>query len=202
VGTSAPEVASAPGCIFKRLLLEDDAILVDFRFFFHAPPSQWGGVDLDSRNSGCARLGGEVGPPLGFYFIIIFFSIFSLGHRDPHVQRRVNPFKQQPTFSPSGRDLSALFGSEKPSTGALALSLSRHSPSYRHLSATSLRLYSNPPLCLGSFLPLNSEGGQLNPPPSPGRAAFQPPAWYALELMWNPQRGCLAHYRVSLPCYG
>ena len=24
-----------------------------------------GGLDLDSRNSGCARLGGEVGPPLG-----------------------------------------------------------------------------------------------------------------------------------------
>ena len=23
------------------------------------------GLDLDSRNSGCARLGGEVGPPLG-----------------------------------------------------------------------------------------------------------------------------------------
>ena len=24
-----------------------------------------GGLELDSRNSGCARLGGEVGPPLG-----------------------------------------------------------------------------------------------------------------------------------------
>ena len=24
-----------------------------------------GGLDLDSRNRGCARLGGEVGPPLG-----------------------------------------------------------------------------------------------------------------------------------------
>jgi len=30
---------------------------------FHAPLS--GGLDLDSRKSGCARLGGEVGPPLG-----------------------------------------------------------------------------------------------------------------------------------------
>ena len=29
------------------------------------PPPQWWGLDLDSRNSGCARLGGEVGPPLG-----------------------------------------------------------------------------------------------------------------------------------------
>ena len=28
------------------------------------PPSE-GGLDLDSRNSGCARLGGEVAPPLG-----------------------------------------------------------------------------------------------------------------------------------------
>ena len=67
----------------------------------------------------------------------------------------------------------------------LLLSLSRHFPSDRHLSATSLRLYSNPPP-LGSFLSLNSEGGQLNPPPPPGRAAFQPPAWYALEMRWNP----------------
>jgi hypothetical protein len=31
--------------------------------FFPAPPLS-GGLDLDSRNSGCARLGGEVGPPL------------------------------------------------------------------------------------------------------------------------------------------
>ena len=69
----------------------------------------------------------------------------------------------------------------------LLLSLSQHFPSDRHLSATSLRLYSNPPP-LGSFLSLNSEGGQLNPPPPPGRAAFQPPAWYALEVRWNPQR--------------
>ena len=33
--------------------------------FFTPPPPQWGGLDLDSRSSGCARLGGEVGPPLG-----------------------------------------------------------------------------------------------------------------------------------------
>jgi len=32
---------------------------------FHAPPPSVGGLDLDSRSSGCARLGGEVGPPLG-----------------------------------------------------------------------------------------------------------------------------------------
>jgi len=31
---------------------------------FSAPPSV-GGLDLDSRSSGCARLGGGVGPPLG-----------------------------------------------------------------------------------------------------------------------------------------
>ena len=34
------------------------------RYFFYAPPLS-GGLDLDSRSSGCARLGGEVGPPLG-----------------------------------------------------------------------------------------------------------------------------------------
>ena len=32
---------------------------------FSRPPPQWGGLDLHSRSSGCARLGGEVGPPLG-----------------------------------------------------------------------------------------------------------------------------------------
>jgi len=32
--------------------------------FFIAPPLS-GGLDLDSRSSGCARLGGGVGPPLG-----------------------------------------------------------------------------------------------------------------------------------------
>jgi len=32
---------------------------------FSRPPPQWGGLDLDSRSSGCARLGGGVGPPLG-----------------------------------------------------------------------------------------------------------------------------------------
>ena len=35
-----------------------------FGFRFCAPPLS-GGLDLDSRNSGCARLGGEVGPSLG-----------------------------------------------------------------------------------------------------------------------------------------
>ena len=29
------------------------------------PPPQWGRLDLASRSSGCARLGGEVAPPLG-----------------------------------------------------------------------------------------------------------------------------------------
>ena len=29
------------------------------------PPPQWGGLDLNSSNRGCARLGGEVDPPLG-----------------------------------------------------------------------------------------------------------------------------------------
>ena len=29
------------------------------------PPPSVGGLDLDSRSSGCARLGGGVGPPLG-----------------------------------------------------------------------------------------------------------------------------------------
>ena len=41
------------------------AVLCGRYFDFRAPPPQWGGLDLDSRSSGCARLGGEVGPPLG-----------------------------------------------------------------------------------------------------------------------------------------
>jgi len=37
---------------------------IDTLVLFPPPPSV-GGLDLDSRSSGCARLGGEVGPPLG-----------------------------------------------------------------------------------------------------------------------------------------
>ena len=32
---------------------------------FDAPPPSVGGLDLNSSNRGCARLGGEVDPPLG-----------------------------------------------------------------------------------------------------------------------------------------
>ena len=32
---------------------------------FPRPPTSVGGLDLDSRSSGCAHLGSEVGPPLG-----------------------------------------------------------------------------------------------------------------------------------------
>ena len=32
---------------------------------FFCPPPRWGGLDLNSSNRGCARLGGEVDPPLG-----------------------------------------------------------------------------------------------------------------------------------------
>ena len=46
--------------------------------FFSAPP-QWGGLDLDSRSSGCARLGGGVGPPLGVVVeevaVLMFFCL-------------------------------------------------------------------------------------------------------------------------------
>ena len=34
-------------------------------YFLTPPPLSVGGLDLDSRNRGCARLGGEVAPPLG-----------------------------------------------------------------------------------------------------------------------------------------
>ena len=34
-------------------------------YLFTPPPPQGGGLDLDKRSSGCARLGGGVGPPLG-----------------------------------------------------------------------------------------------------------------------------------------
>ena len=55
-------------------------------------------------------------------FEIFFFSIFSLGHTKTR-----QPLQTTANFSvPSGRDLSALFGSEKSSTGALALSLSAY----------------------------------------------------------------------------
>ena len=33
--------------------------------FFSCPPPQWGGLDLDGDNSGCAHLGGSKVPPLG-----------------------------------------------------------------------------------------------------------------------------------------
>ena len=36
----------------------------DLHIYF-VPPPQWGGLDLSSSNRGCARLGGEVDPPLG-----------------------------------------------------------------------------------------------------------------------------------------
>ena len=42
------------------------------RHAFSSPPSSVGGLDLDSRNSGCARLGCEVGP-LGVLFPCFFF---------------------------------------------------------------------------------------------------------------------------------
>jgi len=44
------------------------------RFLF-APPPPWGGLDLDSRSSGCARLGGGVGPPLG---VVPFRSLLAI----------------------------------------------------------------------------------------------------------------------------
>ena len=36
-----------------------------FLVYFIPPPPQWGGLDLNSSNRGCARLGGEVDPRLG-----------------------------------------------------------------------------------------------------------------------------------------
>ena len=47
-----------------------------FVFLFFTPlPPQWGGLDLDSRSSGCARLGGGVGPPLGVVFLFLFLCL-------------------------------------------------------------------------------------------------------------------------------
>ena len=44
------------------------------------PPPLSGGLDLDSRSSGCARLGGEVGPPFGVVVeeVAIFISPWRL----------------------------------------------------------------------------------------------------------------------------
>ena len=44
-------LAGSAGCID-----EEEALLVDRLKIFHAPPPSVGGLDLDSRNSGCARL--------------------------------------------------------------------------------------------------------------------------------------------------
>ena len=41
---------------------------------FCYPPPQWGGLDLDSRSSGCARLGGGVGPLLLFCCFFFFLN--------------------------------------------------------------------------------------------------------------------------------
>jgi len=42
-----------------------------------SPPPSVGGLDLDSRSSGCARLGGEVGPPLGVVVEEVAVSLVS-----------------------------------------------------------------------------------------------------------------------------
>ena len=47
--------------------------------FFSCPPPQWGGLDLDSRKSGCARLGGEVAPPLGVVVEEVVFFCCCIG---------------------------------------------------------------------------------------------------------------------------
>ena len=44
------------------------------------PPPQWGGLDLGSDNSGCARLGGsKVTPPLGVVEVKVVVVVVHFG---------------------------------------------------------------------------------------------------------------------------
>jgi len=53
------------------------------------PPPQWGGLDLSSSNSGCARLGSGVAPPLGVVkeeeAVLYLFSYYK--HRNPKLPK-------------------------------------------------------------------------------------------------------------------
>ena len=70
------------------------------RASFHAPPPQWGGLDLDSRSSGCARLGGGVGPPLGVVVEEVEFDARSWRH-SPDVRVSVVDFLSTVHFTSS-----------------------------------------------------------------------------------------------------
>ena len=70
-GTGLPKICkgSARGGRSGTPLVQRSALLqsareITSRVLFSRPPPQWGGLGLDSRSSGCARLGGGVGPPL------------------------------------------------------------------------------------------------------------------------------------------
>ena len=123
-----------------------------------------------------------------FSFESDFFSIFSLDRT-----KTFHPFKQQPAFLRLAAISTLCLALNSPAPGLL-LSLSQHFPSDRHLSATSLRLYSNPPP-LGSFLSLNLEGGQLNPPPPPGRAA---PCYRSVQGGFDPNKTRRAYQGRSI----
>ena len=52
-------------CKSPQIIRDEYSLCILIVTPFHAPP-QWGGLDLGSNNSGCARLGGsKVPPPLG-----------------------------------------------------------------------------------------------------------------------------------------
>ena len=115
------------------------------------PPPSVGGLDLDSRSSGCARLGGGVGPPLG----VVVEEVFCTNMRTKQKRR----CRQTRTIK------AATYPSTTPRGGLL-----------RCLGARS-HFY----CCLDPIPPLSGGGGRKTllqnkppppppPPPSPPRA--------------------------------
>ena len=62
--TQTPLVTSGALTLSWVPVLHPVLTLISNRTIIFCPPLS-GGLDLDSRSSGCARLGGGVGPPLG-----------------------------------------------------------------------------------------------------------------------------------------
>ena len=83
---------------FESTPIKHQTSLIYFGSFLHAPPPppSVGGLDLDSRNSGCARLGGEVGPPLGVVVeevaVLVVLSSSSVGIATPFAPRCAEPW--------------------------------------------------------------------------------------------------------------
>jgi len=69
--------------------------------FFSEPPLS-GGLDLDSRSSGCARLGGGVGPPLGV--VVEEVAVLVIFLMDPELGVAAVPMQRTTQFYYWGLD--------------------------------------------------------------------------------------------------